>query len=351
MRVLSIPVAVVKGPNTDENVVKALNLIDMKNGLKMNNYLPTLFNKPDEYIDSMKLRKDSRILIKPNFVRVPIQSPYANTKHACELTTLSNMRLGTKTTGIGDLTTPEACRGVLRSFKEAGYTNLVIGEAAGGCQTDLNYKYLGIYEIGKEFGVDVVDLNWEDAVLIDVPNRVTLDAIWVPRTVFESDLIVSVPAMKHSLSLKNIGIGTLPGKYYGWNRAGSWVRGPAEGIHDSTRRSRLGENGEFIDVCCVNRIGLAVIDGTYIKDGEGVTHAANMVVAGFDPVATDAVAYAVMGFDPKGYSHMVMAEERGLGTCDLNRIDVRGISIEKARVEGIAQPRSYAGARIRSSRT
>ncbi|MEM2921485.1 MAG: DUF362 domain-containing protein, partial [Candidatus Bathyarchaeia archaeon] len=163
-------------------------------------------------------------------------------------------------------------------------------------------------------------------------------------------LIVSLAAMKHSLSLKNVGIGTLPGKYYGWNRAGSWVRGIGEGIHNAMRRSRLGENGEFIDVCCVNRIGLAVIDGTYILDGEGVTHEANLVIAGFDPVATDAVAYRVMGFDPEGFGHMQMAVERGLGTYDESKIEVRGLSIDEVRVKGIAPPRTYSGARIRARR-
>jgi uncharacterized protein (DUF362 family) len=344
---MSTPVAIVKGTKTEENVINALSMIDIKNGLKMNNYLRTLFNKPAEFIDGMKLRKDSRILIKPNFVRVPPQSSWAYTKHAYELTTVFGRGKGT---GVGDLTTPEAIRGTIRSLKDCGFNNLVIGEAAGGCQTDLNYKYLGIYELGKELGVDVVDLNWEDAVLVDVPNRVVLDAIWVPRTVFESDLIVSVPALKHSLSLKNVGIGTLPGKYYGWNRTGSWVRGLGEGIHDSTRRSRLGENVEFIDVCYVNRIGLAVIDGTYVLDSEGGTHSANLVIAGFDPVAADAVAYEVMGFDPRGFRHMTMAEERGLGTCDLSKIEVRGLSIEDVRIEGLPTPRTYSGARIRSRR-
>ena len=345
---MSSPVAIAKGDSTEENVERALALIDVKNGLKMNNYLPTMFHKPVEYVDSMKLRKDSKILIKPNFVRVPVESPYANTKHAYELTTLYAKG---KRSGIGDLTTPEAVKGVLKVLHNEGYTNLVIGEAAGGCQTYLNYEYLGIYDIAKEFGAEVVDLNWEDAVLIDVPSRATLDSIWVPRTVFESDLIVSVPAMKHSLSLKNM-IGTLPGKYYGWNRAGSIVRGLASGIHDMHRGSRTGEggNGEIVDVCSVNRIGLAVIDGTYILDGEGVAHRANLVIAGFDPVATDAVAYAVMGFDPTEYRHMKMAEVRGLGTCDLSKISVRGEPVEKVKMKGIARPRTYFGARIRSRR-
>lgn len=344
---MKTPVAIVKGEDTEKNVEKALALIDVEHGLRMTNFLRHLFDKPEEYITSMQLKKNSKILIKPNFVQIPIESPYANTKHAYEVTTFLGRGKGS---GVGAITSPEAVRGVLKTLSEVGYTNLVIGEAAGGCQTYLNFEYLGIYEMAEEFGAEVVDLNWEDAVLIDVPNRVTLDAIWVPRTVFESDLIVSVPAMKHSLSLKNVGIGTLPGRYYGWNRAGKYVRGIAKGIHDQFRRSRLGENGEIVDGCSVNRIGLAVIDGTYVLDGEGVTHEANMVIAGFDPVATDAVAYAVMGFEATGYSHMTMAEERGLGTCDLSKIEVRGEPIEAVELEGIAPPRTYFGARIRSRR-
>jgi hypothetical protein len=64
-------------------------------------------------------------------------------------------------------------------------------------------------------------------------------------------------------------------------------------------------------------------------------------VAGFDPVATDAVSMAVMGFDPRAadfttpfetrLNHVALAEQAGLGTADLSGIDVRGLTIDEAR--------------------
>ena len=68
-----------------------------------------------------------------------------------------------------------------------------------------------------------------------------------------------------------------------------------------------------------------------------------VLVAGTNPVTTDAVATAVMGFDPmadRGQAPfttcdntMRLAEERGLGTRDLKRIEVRGASIADVRFE------------------
>ncbi len=346
---MSVPVSVVKGGNLDESVAKALSLIDVESDLRMSYVPPVFFDKPAKYIEGMRLRKDSKILIKPNFVVVPVESPYAYSKGAYELTPA-----GCGKRGEGALTTPEVVRAVLKAFHDLGFENLVIGEAAGGCQTDLNFKHLGIYEIAKEFDVDVVDLNWEDSVKIRVEKRVILDYVWVPRSVLEADLLVSVPAMKaFSLSLKNIGIGTLPGKYYGWNRAGSYVQALDKPIHDQQQFLRMGsENdqsiglaGEIVDVCTVNRSGLTVIDGTFVMNGDGNVHRADLIIAGYDPVATDAVAYAVMGFDPRKFIHMRMAEERGLGTVDLSRIEVRGEPIEAVRMK-LVPPKTSAGGRM-----
>jgi hypothetical protein len=68
-----------------------------------------------------------------------------------------------------------------------------------------------------------------------------------------------------------------------------------------------------------------------------------ILVTGFDPVATDAVGTALMGYDdPRALrgtkpfhfcdNHLLMAEEAGLGAADLIKIDVLGLSITSARV-------------------
>jgi uncharacterized protein (DUF362 family) len=66
-----------------------------------------------------------------------------------------------------------------------------------------------------------------------------------------------------------------------------------------------------------------------------------ILIAGKNPVSTDAVGTAVMGYDPRaarlthpfdrGDNFLLLAEQAGLGSADLSQIEVRGLSIEKAR--------------------
>ena len=69
--------------------------------------------------------------------------------------------------------------------------------------------------------------------------------------------------------------------------------------------------------------------------------APGVLIAGFNPVSTDAVGMGVMGYDnpraergewpfEKCDNHILLAEKAGLGIADLNQIDVRGMSIEEA---------------------
>jgi hypothetical protein len=68
-----------------------------------------------------------------------------------------------------------------------------------------------------------------------------------------------------------------------------------------------------------------------------------ILAVGFDPVATDAVGTALMGYDdPRSArgtkpfhfcdNHLVMAEQAGLGTADLAKIEVLGVPIKQAQV-------------------
>ena len=323
MEYLKTPVSIVKGGQVEDRVTKALELIDAKN--------------------TLNLQADANILIKPNLARVPVESKYAKYKGAYELTTLSN-----KSNGEGDITHPEVIRATLKAFRDMGFTNITLGEAAGGCWTDLVYKTYDIYGMAKELGVRVTDLNWEDAAKIPVPNRYVLDYVWVPRSVYEADLQVSLAAWKcwgnHvTLSLKNVGIGILPGKYYGWNRAGRYVEGLDKPIHRAETRARFGKratDAEVVDVCSVAPIGLAMIDGTTVVHGDQHAERADMIFAGFDPVATDAVAVLCMSFDPKDVAVLEMAAEKGLGTNDPSKIDVRGEPIDKVKIK-VVKPRGF----------
>ncbi len=80
---------------------------------------------------------------------------------------------------------------------------------------------------------------------------------------------------------------------------------------------------------------LAVVDGFVGMHREGPRHGTPIrlgtVVAGTDAVAVDAVAAAVMGFDPRRIGYLVRAHAAGLGEIDLDRIRVVGDPIATVR--------------------
>jgi uncharacterized protein (DUF362 family) len=105
------------------------------------------------------------------------------------------------------------------------------------------------------------------------------------------------------------------------------------------------------DINSARPIDLAIIDGvSSITVGEGPWCSQvgpvkiikpGVIIVGRNAVSTDAVATAVMGYDPRAArgtnpftycdNHLLFAEQAGLGTADLEQIDVRGLSIDKAR--------------------
>jgi hypothetical protein len=101
------------------------------------------------------------------------------------------------------------------------------------------------------------------------------------------------------------------------------------------------------DLAVVRPIDLGIIDGVEsIAGGEGPWNRGvrvvkpGVIIAGLNPVCTDTVSTAVMGYNPratwgtKPFPHadntMLLAEANGVGSTDLKRIDVRGVSIEQA---------------------
>ena len=105
------------------------------------------------------------------------------------------------------------------------------------------------------------------------------------------------------------------------------------------------------DLVHARPIDLAIIDGVHtIEGGELPQQSANfthkpmhpgVLIAGLNCVSTDAVGTAVMGFDPMAdtgtppfetaSSMLKLGEQAGLGTRNLNRIEVLGESIAKVR--------------------
>jgi uncharacterized protein (DUF362 family) len=189
----------------------------------------------------------------------------------------------------------------------------------------------------------------------------------------DTDVFVSMAKLKNhatcgvTLTLKNC-FGIIPASIYG-DDAGekepneSPTRGRSRVGHEGRRQPsqsapqelHFGANHDpgyrvphiVADLSAARPIHLQIIDGVEsIAGGEGPwirgirVVEPGVLIAGLNPVCTDAVATAVMGYNPRATrgtapfetcdNTLLLAEGHGVGTTDLKRIDVRGVSIEKA---------------------
>lgn len=125
-------------------------------------------------------------------------------------------------------------------------------------------------------------------------------------------------------------------------RSAPQPKDPGPGYDDKWRMPRV-----VADLAAALPVHLTVIDGIdTMAGGEGPwirgcrpVHP-GLLIAGLNPVCTDAVATACMGFDPMAArgtppfercdSFLELAEQLGVGTRDLRRIEVAGLPLDKA---------------------
>ena len=191
----------------------------------------------------------------------------------------------------------------------------------------------------------------------------------------ETDVLVSMSKLKEhatcgvTLALKNC-FGITPASIYGDDTREdepneSPTKGRVEVLHYGKRRPPKSAPQELdpassreagyrvprivTDLAAARPIELSIIDGIEtIAGGEGPWVSGvrrvqpGVLVVGTNPVTTDAVATAIMGFDPRAErgtapfltcdNTMRLAEAVGIGTTDLKKIEVRGVAIDAARI-------------------
>jgi len=117
-----------------------------------------------------------------------------------------------------------------------------------------------------------------------------------------------------------------------------------------------------VDLCAARPIDLAIIDGIATMGGAegpwggGEACEPKVLVAGTNCVNTDTVATAVMGYDPMtpggtvpfvdSENTLELGERVGLGTRDLDRIEVAGTPIHEARFDFAPMARSRFPRRV-----
>ena len=169
--------------------------------------------------------------------------------------------------------------------------------------------------------VKFVDLNRDNLVRMKLAADYSgLGHLWLPRTVLESDFLVSMPKVKThhwagvTLSMKNM-FGIVPGLRYGWPKnLLHW-----HGIHES-----------ILDICATVPIHFVIADGILAMEGNGPLHGTTRKLGALlladDPVAADSTIVRLMGLLPERIRHIEEAA-RFLGNANSQRIQEIGESV------------------------
>jgi uncharacterized protein (DUF362 family) len=233
------------------------------------------------------IKPDSRIFVKPNYT-APFFVPGITTNR-CVV---------------------EALLGILKDRVD----EVFVGEADGGDESftaEYSLKNHGVPEICKKTGATMINLSEVQQIRVTDTICGRKVDVTLPVPLLGIDETISVPVLKvHvmtkvTLSLKNL-----------------W------GCHPSTLRlldhkylsERLTLIAKSINLRFVVVDAIYGLNGHGPMDGDAVNVGA--ILAGNNPVATDATATRLMGFDPRDVHHILIANNAGLGPIETEKITV-----------------------------
>jgi len=223
-------------------------------------------------------------------------------------------------------TTPWQLDGVIRTLVDDGYKDIipthngtVVVDAKEG-QIKNGHKF--VEELHNLDAIHLEEQKWipfESKEKFLVLDKIYKQGIHIPEVLIGKN-IVHLPTMKTHVfttitgAMKNAFGGLL-------NFQRHWTHSVIhETLVDLLKIQKQIHPGIF-----------SVTDGTFAGSGAGPRamdwHAKNVILAGADQVAVDAVSASMMGFDPMSIEFIRLAHEEGLGCADISKIDVKGEDI------------------------
>lgn len=267
--VLSARVAIVKGEDPHEMVGRALELI-----------------RAEESVST-----DDTVLIKPNYITA-------------------------KDPSTGVTTDPRVVEELIRFAQHCGAKSITVGDGGAG-DTESAFDTVGLRDIVLRLGVNLIDLNHDRRTTVRIPGALALNEVDIARTAIDSTCIFNVPSLKvHHMALVTLCMKNLMG-----------VVLPKGSMHAEL-------HAKLVDLASLLKPRINVIEGivgSELDEVHGNPVRMDVIIAGTDIVATDAVGAMVMGIDPKKVTHIRLASKRGLGVGKIQNIEILGDPVESVR--------------------
>ncbi len=257
--------------------------------------------------------------------------PYENTRKALaslDLSPASGKRLLLKPNagravafGKGITTHPQVIAAAIDVFREAG-AFVAVGESPiTGVKTHEAFELCGIKEVAEGRNCPLLDMDERPCIPVSIPDGIAITKIKVCPEALEYDIVVSIPVMKmHMHTGVTLAVKNMKGCLWRRSKVDLHMLPRVPGIEEKSL------NIAIADMATVLTPHLSIIDGTIGMEGlgpsAGVPKEMDVVLAGVDPFAADAVACELMGVHACDIPHLRMGAERGCGIIDLDRIRV-----------------------------
>jgi uncharacterized protein (DUF362 family) len=203
-------------------------------------------------------------------------------------------------------THPKLVHAALEAFRAAG-ADVRVAEGPGHRRITFDLaETAGYFSTIPKFEDLFTDLNLDEIRNVTLRRPFSkLRSLYLPRTVLDCDLLVSMPKLKThhwvgtTLSMKNL-FGVVPGGVYGW---------PKNVLHWA------GIDESIADLHSVFPRAFSIVDGIVGMEGNGPIQGSSVetgvVVAGADPVAVDATCCRIMRLDPTKIGYLRLVADEG----------------------------------------
>jgi len=247
-----------------------------------------------EGLETLALRPNGRVLVKPNLVAAGPMFPHAHTR-------------------------PEFMKGLIEGLRDrtdpALLEELAVGERCGiTLPTRLAFEASGVGAVCDELKVKKYYFEEEPQVEIPLTHEGRLrDYLFTPEPVARADFFVNAPKFKA----------------HPWTTVTFSIKAYI-GIQDDRHRlidhdHRLNE--KIADLQHIVQPQFICIDAITAGEGRMLTpepYTMNLVIMGNNQVAFDAVCCSIIGIDARSVDHIRLAHEHGFGPIDLEKISITG---------------------------
>ena len=220
----------------------------------------------------------------------------------------------------GGVTSCAVLESVIRLVQEAGAGTVTILEGCGtiALGTRKIYENLGVDRLAGRYGVRLLDANLQDMCVRRDRRFRELSEVSVAEQVYDGSLIINIPVLKtHPLVDVTVAMKNMNGLLSPYDK---------RHFHDLNLRRAI------VDYHMVLPPYLTIVDGLIGMEGmgpvEGMPVPMGIIIAGGNPVAVDAVAARIMGFDPEEIVYLREASDAGLGPVSEREIEVCGCTVQ-----------------------